>query len=109
MKVRFCNIDARDDSYCGYNTVAFTTERGVLRLGPINGRLAMLMQAEYLTELYKLQRRIADKYELMFTNKEKPVTDSNCFANGIYDKKDYDAAELEAKQLFPGPQAEYYT
>ena len=77
------------------------------KLGPKNGRLQLLMEAEYLTRLHDLQTDIAAEYMRQFDPDELPVTD-NCYANGL-SKEQYEAVQQEIERRFPGPRAYYYT
>lgn len=74
--VAFCQIDAKDDSYCGYSPCAFSTKKGPVLLGKENGKLAMLMEQEYLTRVALLQEEIAKIYMPLFDFSELPTKDA---------------------------------
>ena len=121
VSVEFCRLDARDDPYTGYQAVAFAelkpqkmndgTEKLLpykpAKLGPKNGRLAMLMEAEYLARLHDLQADIASEYQRLFDESEPPAEDG-CYENGL-NKEQYEEVKKEIERRFPGPKAAYYT
>lgn len=107
-QVEFCQLDARGDANCGYSTVAFVSKegRGQASLGADNGRLAVLMEREYLVRLRMLQEEIRSKYLSLF-NEDEPANGAD-YANGL-GEPEYFAAVAEAKALFPGKTAAFYT
>jgi len=105
-RVEFCQLDARDDANCGYSTVAFCKDADQASLGADNGRLAVLMEREYLVRLRMLQEEIRSKYLSLF-NEDEPANGAD-YANSL-EKPEYFAAVAEAKALFPGKTAAFYT
>lgn len=107
ITVEFALIDAKDDPYTGYSPCGFVKNDQPLDLGPINGRLSMLMRQEYLTRLYELQQEIGKKYSNL-TVEEEPTCEDKVWGNGLC-KAEYDAVEKEVMKVFPGKCAKYYT
>lgn len=100
MQVKFCPIDARDNIFCGYNTVAFSSEDGPVEdMSKENQLTSALMEAEYLSKLAILQKFIVDKYQPSWLEDGQSV-----------DRQDYSVESQElAKRVYPGPYAKYYT
>jgi hypothetical protein len=111
--VAFCPIDAKDNSSCGYNPVAFCKpytarngkeypgDRFVGALNRHNQFLQAELEAEYLTRLHSLQMELKEKYEPLFDN-----TDT---CDRRWADHDLSAeARATAKEKFPGDEADYY-
>ena len=104
--VAFCLIDARDDVLCGYSPVAFSDGSRPLELSPVNGRVALWMEREYLTRLRALQDEIAEKYSKMYN--EGAILRPKVYKYGLT-KEEYDETEKIAESRFPGKTAAYRT
>ena len=104
--VAFCSIDARDDVLCGYSPVAFSDGSRPLELSPVNGRVALWMEREYLTRLRALQDEIAEKYSKMYN--EGAISRPKVYKYGLT-KEEYNETEKIAESRFPGKTAAYRT
>ena len=108
INIEFARIDARDDAYTGYQTVAFVTTQGSLNYGPKNGRLQLQMEKEYLTSLYLLQQQIKGKYLPLWDAQESPTQQDRCACPGLT-LTQYDECMAQLNLEFPSPEAAYYT
>ena len=91
-KIRFANIDAKDDPFTWYSG------KGRLSLCRKNAFLSAMMEREYLVLLASLQEDIRSRYEHLWCTEDD--------IDGI----DYSvAAARRARKVFPGPTAAYYT
>lgn len=112
IEVKFCRLDARDDSYTGYAVAAFTIDDQCIRNDMPSkelGRLSILLEREYLVRVRALQDELAAKYEKLakaISTTTPPVAVP--WGNGL-SKSDYEKVERAAKAQFPGKIAEYYT
>jgi len=100
IRIEFAAIDAKDDCYTGYHTVGFVLGERPLPPFRETVRVQSLMEREYLTRLYTLQEEIAEKYLKIFQPIAEDVEAT---------EEDYEAFRREAKALFPGRCASYYT
>ena len=121
VRVEFGQIDARDNPLIGYHAVGFAALKphkrrdgteallpdSPAKLGPKNGRLAVLMEAEYLSRVADLQADIVNEYMRLFDGTEPPATD-NLYENGLTEDE-YNAVKEEVDRRFPGPMAAVYT
>lgn len=100
-RIEFARIDARDDGYTGYSTVAFVANnQRIERLGKENSRLTYLMEREYLTRLQALQEEIRKKYLQLAQDEPVPEESSEDY-DGCLTKEEYDAIEAEANSFYP--------
>lgn len=112
FKVAFCRLDARDDSYTGYDAAAFTLDdeciRGNMPTKEL-GRLSIYLEREYLVRVRALQDELADKYEKLaadLTTATPPEEED--YGNGLT-RSEYEDVEKAAEAQYPGDEAEYYT
>jgi len=77
MELKFAQIDAKDDGYCGYHVVGVYSKEYHGRRGPrsiANARVMAQAEEEYLKRLDELQAELKEKYEPMLeddTDKEQ--------------------------------------
>lgn len=116
MRVEFCQIDARDDGYCGYAPCAFCKGRdgeSLIRLdeaGPNLGALQLTMEREYLVRLKELQKEIETKYlDLASQLGNDPRPDDLDEYGHAMNAEQFDAAKQAALKAFPGEEADHYT
>lgn len=102
MKVAFCQIDAKNDAFCGYEPVAFTTGDRQASYGPENEKLSILMVREYLVRLGQLQAEIRAKYEPLWTDYPQPSEYEPIDEDDPLTEEENAAAKAVAKELFPG-------
>lgn len=111
MKIQFCSIDARDNYYCGYNTIGLSDdeEKGPVEIFNKQNAVVMIQaEREYLTELKKLQTRIARKYKALLDHSNADAPKEHDYSHAL-NKEEYNKAEQEAKKLFKGSLADFYT
>jgi len=77
MELKFAQIDAKDDIYCGYRVVGVHSEKYGDKRGPrssLNASILTWVEEEYLRRLHELQVEMKKKYEPMLgddTDKEQ--------------------------------------
>lgn len=112
MKVGFAQIDAKGDHYAGYSPVGFYDEKkdeNCNELTQEEEKLLIFLRREYLTRLYTLQQELATLYENALSALEsRTPADVNSYGHAL-NEEEYKASEQDAKLVFPGKQANYYT
>ena len=93
MELKFAQIDAKDDIYCGYRTVGVYDEKyDPYERGPrsvTNAKVLVQAEEEYLKRLNELQVELREKYKPMLeddTDKEQRPWEDEV---GSFDRKPY--------------------
>jgi hypothetical protein len=111
VSVAFCRLDARDDSYTGYNTTGFYDFKKdkPITLTKELGTLSIFLEREYLTRVRALQDELDAKYSKMAAEltTATPAADDD-FGCGL-SQEAYETATRVAEEAFPGDEADYYT
>ena len=105
----FCQIDVKDYNSPVNFEIDGQTFGNKRILNKVNSRLSVLMEREYLTRLFSLQQEIEQKYTSIFDKTDDFSSEKNRYNNDGLTREEYYEVKQEAKNLFPGKEAEYYT